>query len=298
MSRSFLLIFTSLLISNDVFASGDEQYLYASAYSDSESAALLDAKKQVALNLLSIIEVNEKTSITKGEHGISSSFSQNSSIQSLPVQIPQMEVLSHECDEKGCEYRYRLSKKTWQKQIEHDLAVSFQTAETKLKNINNNWRGLKDYFHAEELVERSAVQLDVLGVLDTATADLFRSQHLQISQAMNVQRDKISISFVASNDAFSHQIHELLSRDALASNHGGISVYIKTKFEQGRQGKDFFVKQSVQLKVFDSNSSHMVTQKIITVLGKSQASFAAAKHAAEQTIIKQLTNKSIYSVLI
>ncbi len=145
---------------------------------------------------------------------------------------------------------------------------------------------------------KSAVQLDVLGILDSDAARSYRAQHLQISETMNAKREMLSISFVASNDAFSHQIHELLSRHAFASNHGGISVYIKAKSQQGRQGKDFVAKQSIQLKVFDSNSSHMVTQKVITVLGKSQASSAAAKHAAEQKIIKKLTNKSIYSVLI
>ncbi|WP_231566689.1 hypothetical protein [Vibrio variabilis] len=298
MSRSFLALVSTLLISNAIFASDDERYLYALGYGESESGALQDAKIQIALNLLSVVEVNEKSSMTKGEHGSEYFFSQSSSIDSLPIQIPHLEVLGHECSEQGCEYRYRLSKENWQKQVEHDLTASYQTAAIKLKNINNNWRGVKDYFHAEELVSKSAVQLDVLGILDSDVAELYRAQHLQISQAMNAKREMLSITFVASNDAFSHQIHELLSRDAFASNHGGISVYIKTKSQQGRQGKDFVVKQSIQLKVFDSNSSHMVTQKVITVLGKSQASSVAAKHAAEQKIIKKLTNKSIYSVLI
>ncbi|MDA0129487.1 hypothetical protein OH458_15565 [Vibrio sp. MarTm2] len=298
MSRSFLALVSTLLISNAIFASDDDRYLYALGYGESESGALQDAKIQMALNLLSVVEVNEKSSVVKTSHDVDSSFSQDSSIHSLPIQIPRLEVLSHECGEKGCEYRYRLSKKTWQKQVEHDLTASYQTAAIKLKNLNNNWRGVKDYFHAEELVSKSAVQLDVLGILDSEAAESYRAQHLQISEEMNAKREMLSISFVPSNDAFSHQIHELLSRHAFASNHGGISVYIKTKSQQGRQGKDFVVKQSIQLKVFDSNSSHMVTQKVITVLGKSQASSAEAKHAAEQKIIKKLTNKSIYSVLI
>ncbi|WP_230677357.1 hypothetical protein [Vibrio harveyi] len=286
------------LISIKIYARVDSGYLYASGFGDAEHVALKDAKKQLALNFISVIEVNEKSSIVKTSHGVDTSFSQDSSIHSLPIEIPHLEVLSHECGEKGCEYRYRLSKKTWQKQVEHDLTVSYQTAAIKLKNLNNNWRGVKDYFHAEELMTKSAVQLDVLGILDSDAAQSYRAQHLQISETMNAKREMLSISFVASNDAFSHQIHELLSRHAFASNHGGISVYIKTKSQQGRQGKDFVAKQSIQLKVFDSNSSHMVTQKVITVLGKSQASSAAAKHAAEQKIIKKLTNKSIYSVLI
>lgn len=140
---------------------------------------------------------------------------------------------------------------------------------------------MKDYFHAEELMTKSAVQLDVLGILDSDAAQSYRAQHLQISETMNAKREMLD--FVCRIEwCFSHQIHELLSRHAFASNHGGISVYIKTKSQQGRQGKDFVAKQSIQLKVFDSNSSHMVTQKVITVLGKSQASSAAAKHAAEQ----------------
>lgn len=293
----FYFGFSLLLISTSILASEGDEYLYTSGVGNSESVALRDAKKQLALNLVSIIEVNEKSSVAKTSHGVDSSFSQNSSIHSLPIQIPHLEVVNHECGEKGCEYRYRLSKKRWQKQVEHDLTASYQTAAIKLKNLNNNWRGVKDYFHAEELVTKSTVQLDVLGILDPDAAESYRAQHLQISETMNVKREMISISFVASNDAFSHQIHELLSRHAVSSNQGGISVYIKTKSQQGRQGKDFVAKQSIQLKVFDSNSSHMVTQKVITLLGKSQVSYTAAKHAAEQKIIKKLTNKSIYSVL-
>lgn len=294
----FYLGFSSLLISTSILANESDEYLYTSGVGDSESVALRDAKKQLALDLVSVIEVNENSSIIKTSHGINSSFSQHSSIHSLPIQIPHLEVLNHKCSEKGCEYRYRLNKKRWQKQVEHDLKASYQTTAIKIKNINNDWRGIKDYFHAEELVKKSAVLLDVLNILDSDTAESYRTQHLQLSEATNAKREILSISFVASNDAFSHQIHDLLSRHAFASNQGGISVYIKTKYQQGRQGKDFVVKQSIQLKVFDSNSSNMVTQKIITVLGKSQASSSAAKYSAEQKIIKNLTNKTIYSVLI
>ncbi|MEF1174914.1 hypothetical protein REH73_21310, partial [Vibrio sinaloensis] len=80
MSRSFLALVSTLLISNAIFASDDERYLYALGYGESESEALQDAKIQIALNLLSVVEVNEKSSMTKGEHGSEYFFSQSSSI--------------------------------------------------------------------------------------------------------------------------------------------------------------------------------------------------------------------------
>lgn len=52
----------------------DSGYLYASGFGDAEHVALKDAKKQLALNLISVIEVNEKSSIVKTSHGVDSSF--------------------------------------------------------------------------------------------------------------------------------------------------------------------------------------------------------------------------------
>ncbi|WDZ74174.1 hypothetical protein PWW31_28305 [Vibrio harveyi] len=112
MFRVLSLSLAISLISIKIYAGVDSGYLYASGFGDAEHVALKDAKKQLALNLISVIEVNEKSSIVKTSHGVDTSFSQDSSIHSLPIEIPHLEVLSHECGEKGCEYRYRLSKKT------------------------------------------------------------------------------------------------------------------------------------------------------------------------------------------
>lgn len=108
------LCFSSLVI-------GESESIFISGYGESEKSARKDAKQQLALNILSLIQVKETASFMKKGNAIDLIYSQESQIESLPVQIQTLELESVDCDKSPCRYNFRIKKTPWTNKLSHDI---------------------------------------------------------------------------------------------------------------------------------------------------------------------------------
>ncbi len=298
MFRCLFIIFNVLITSVSVKAQSQDDFLYVSVTAETKDKAIIDAKKQLALNLYSEIEVREQSLITKKDNQVSSSFEQQSSIRSLPIEIPHLELIRSDCQTNLCDYQFKLDREEWAKKLSDDLRGSYELAQIKLENLNNRWADFKRFSEANDIVSGNEANIKLLSSLNaTKSAELeplYRGVQKQLANSARL----FSVSFRASSDAFANQLQSLLSNSAVSSPQGAITVYIKTSSRKGKSGDDFVVQQNVQLKVFDAAAPGVqVAQKLVTELGRSPVSLAAASDDARQSLIKKLTNDSIYSIL-
>ncbi|WMN89801.1 hypothetical protein NI382_16995 [Vibrio parahaemolyticus] len=258
---------------------------------------MIDAKKQLALNIYSKIEVREKSLFTKIDNQVSSSFEQESSLRSLPIEISNLELVTSECQNNLCEYRFKIDRLAWSEKLTRELNNSFELAELKLENLGNRWVDFKRFSQANDIVAKSNINMKLLSSLSAKDAKDLSPRHHRVQQQLERSTHQFSISFRSSSDAFAGQLLSLLSNNAIASPQGAISIFIKTSARNGRVGGNFVVRQNVQLKIFDAAAPGvMVAQKLVTELGESPKSLAAATNDARQKLIKKLTSESIYSI--
>ncbi len=298
MFRCSLIVFNLLLASAGVKAQSQDDFLYVSGAAETMDEAIIDAKKQLALNLYSEIEVLEKSLITKKDSQVSSSFEQESSVRSLPLEIPNLELVSSDCQARLCDYRFKINRQKWAEKLSRDLTNDYELAQLKLQNLGNRWADFKRFSEANDIVRRNEANIKLLSSLNsTKSSELDRAHHRVQKQLSSAAR-LFSVSFRASSGALAHQLQSLLSNSVVSSPQGTITVYIKTSSRKGRAGNDFVVQQNVQIKVFDAIAPGvLVAQKMVTELGKSSTSLAAASDDAKQKLIKKLTNEPIYSIL-
>jgi hypothetical protein len=296
--RFALIAFCLSLVSSNVTAQAEDSFLYVSGYGSNEHDAIVDAKRQLAMNLYSEVEVREKTLISKEGNETRSSYQQEASLRSLPIEIQALELVDSSCQQNQCEYRFRVDKASWVQKLTHDIKSANQVATLKLKRLRNEWRDLKRYMEADDATRNNQSRLIVLAALGADGLGEYQAAQRDLELAMEQAGRRFSVSFTSSRDAFASQLQGLLSDTSLASTQGEITVYIKTSSQSGKKGPEFIAKQNVYFKVFDTASpSVVVSQKVMTELGMSSTSSAAAKRIAQQKIIKNLTNESIYSVL-
>ncbi|MGI9895076.1 hypothetical protein ACKVMY_05855 [Vibrio natriegens] len=258
---------------------------------------MIDAKKQLALNIYSEIEVREKSLFTKIDNQVSSSFEQESSLRSLPIEISNLELVTSECQNNLCEYRFKIDRLAWSEKLTRELNNSFELAELKLENLGNRWVDFKRFSQANDIVAKSNINMKLLSSLSAKDAKDLSPRHHRVQQQLERSAHQFSISFRSSSDAFAGQLLSLLSNNAISSPQGAISIFIKTSARNGRVGGNFVVRQNVQLKIFDAAAPGvMVAQKLVTELGESPKSLAAATNDARQKLIKKLTSESIYSI--
>lgn len=297
MFRFFFIIFSLLVASGGVKAQSSDRFFYVSGVGETINEAVVDAKKQLALNIYSEIEVREKSLISKKDNQVSSSFEQESSLRSLPIEIPNLEFITSECQNNLCEYRFKIDRQAWSKTLSRELNNSYERAELKLENLGNRWVDFKRFSLANDIVGRNEINMKLLSSLSPKDALDLSPIYQRVQQQLARSEHQFSVSFRSSSDAFAGQLLSLLSNNSISSPQGEISVYIKTSSRNGRAGKNFIVRQNVQLKVFDAAAPGvMVAQKLLTELGESPKSMAAATNDAKQKLIKKLTNESIYSI--
>lgn len=298
MFRCLLIVFNLLIASGSVKAQPQDDFLYVSGTAETMDEAIIDAKKQLALNLYSEIEVHEKSFVTKKDNLVSSSFEQESSIRSLPIEIPNLELVSSDCQANLCDYRFRVQRLEWAEKLSRDLKSNYELAQIKLQNLDNLWADFKRFSEANDIVLSNEANIKLLSALNSKKASELDHLYRRVQKQLASSARLFSVSFRASSDAFANQLQSLMSNSTVSSPQGAITVYIKTSSRKGRAGKDFVVQQNVQLKVFDATAPGvLVAQKLVTEQGKSSISLAAASDDAKQKLIKKLTNESIYSIL-
>ncbi|MEI8597758.1 hypothetical protein P4S64_09305 [Vibrio sp. M60_M31a] len=90
MFRCFLIVFSLLVGVGCANAQSSDRFIYVLGTGETIDKAVIDAKKQLALNIYSKIEVREKSLFTKIDNQVSSSFEQESSLRSLPIEISNL----------------------------------------------------------------------------------------------------------------------------------------------------------------------------------------------------------------
>lgn len=297
MFRCFLIVFSLLVGVDCANAQSSDRFIYVLGTGETIDKAVIDAKKQLALNIYSEIEVREKSLFTKIDNQVSSSFEQESSLRSLPIEISNLELVTSECQNNLCEYRFKIDRLAWSEKLTRELNNSFELAELKLENLGNRWVDFKRFSQANDIVAKSNINMKLLSSLSAKNANDLSPRHHHVQQQLERSTHQFSISFRSSSDAFAGQLLSLLSNNAISSPQGAISIFIKTSARNGRVGGNFVVRQNVQLKIFDAAAPGvMVAQKLVTELGESPKSLAAATNDARQKLIKKLTSESIYSI--
>lgn len=297
MFRCFLIVFSLLVGVGCANAQSSDRFIYVLGTGETIDKAVIDAKKQLALNIYSKIEVREKSLFTKIDNQVSSSFEQESSLRSLPIEISNLELVTSECQNNLCEYRFKIDRLAWSEKLTRELNNSFELAELKLENLGNRWVDFKRFSQANDIVAKSNINMKLLSSLSAKDAKDLSPRHHHVQQQLERSTHQFSISFRSSSDAFAGQLRSLLSNNAISSPQGAISIFIKTSARNGRVGGNFVVRQNVQLKIFDAAAPGvMVAQKLVTELGESPKSLAAATNDARQKLIKKLTSESIYSI--
>ncbi len=297
MFRCFLIVFSLLVGVGCANAQSSDRFIYVLGTGETIDKAVIDAKKQLALNIYSKIEVREKSLFTKIDNQVSSSFEQESSLRSLPIEISNLELVTSECQNNLCEYRFKIDRLAWSEKLTRELNNSFELAELKLENLGNRWVDFKRFSQANDIVAKSNINMKLLSSLSAKNANDLSPRHHRVQQQLERSAHQFSISFRSSSDAFAGQLLSLLSNNAISSPQGAISIFIKTSARNGRVGGNFVVRQNVQLKIFDAAAPGvMVAQKLVTELGESPKSLAAATNDARQKLIKKLTSESIYSI--
>ncbi|AXT73688.1 hypothetical protein [Vibrio sp. dhg] len=297
MFRCFLIVFSLLVGVGCANAQSSDRFIYVLGTGETIDKAVIDAKKQLALNIYSEIEVREKSLFTKIDNQVSSSFEQESSLRSLPIEISNLELVTSECQNNLCEYRFKIDRLAWSEKLTRELNNSFELAELKLENLGNRWVDFKRFSQANDIVAKSNINMKLLSSLSAKDAKDLSPRHQRVQQQLERSTHQFSISFRSSSDAFAGQLLSLLSNNAISSPQGAISIFIKTSARNGRVGGNFVVRQNVQLKIFDAAAPGvMVAQKLVTELGESPKSLAAATNDARQKLIKKLTSESIYSI--
>jgi hypothetical protein len=295
--RCFLIVFSLLVGVGCANAQSSDRFIYVLGTGETIDKAVIDAKKQLALNIYSEIEVREKSLFTKIDNQVSSSFEQESSLRSLPIEISNLELVTSECQNNLCEYRFKIDRLAWSEKLTRELNNSFELAELKLENLGNRWVDFKRFSQANDIVAKSNINMKLLSSLSAKDAKDLSPRHQRVQQQLERSTHQFSISFRSSSDAFAGQLLSLLSNNAISSPQGAISIFIKTSARNGRVGGNFVVRQNVQLKIFDAAAPGvMVAQKLVTELGESPKSLAAATNDARQKLIKKLTSESIYSI--
>ncbi|MDV6249673.1 hypothetical protein [Vibrio sp. EA2] len=297
MLRYFFIFFSLLVASGSMQAQLSDRFFYVSGIGNTVDEAVVDAKKQLALNIYSEIEVHEKSLVTKNNGRVSSSYEQESSLRSLPIEIPNLELVTSECQNNLCEFRFKVDRQAWSEKITRELKSSYELAELKLDNLGDRWGDFKRFSEANDIVARNEIDMKILSSLNAKGASNLSPVYHRVQKQLEGSAHKFSVSFRSSPDAFAGQLTGILSNNSISSPHGKIAIYIKTSSRNGRVGKNFIVRQNVQLRVFDAAAPGvMVAQKLVTELGESPKSLAEATDDARKKLIKKLTNESIYSI--
>lgn len=279
-------------------AHADDTYLKVKGYGNDQRSAELDAKQQLALQLYSKVEVTEKSQQVKTNNLVDSSYSLNSSINSLPIEISNMELVNRSCEQQPYEYEFRINKTVWGKKLLNDINHSHLLATDLLANHGTSWRDINRLNEASSLLfkAQNAITL-VQSLIKTSLVPLNKTQ-LSLERALNKQAQSISVAITASPDLFASRVKSALAGSLMASADAHITLYIKAKTQHGKQGQRFIAKQTLWLQFFEaSNPSLVVAQKVLTEIGEPADSAESAKNAAQQKIINTINNKSIFTLL-
>ncbi|MGS0826375.1 hypothetical protein ACVBIO_11235 [Shewanella sp. 0m-8] len=291
-----LLLILPLNIINSAHA--NDTYLKIKGYGNNQRSAELDAKQQLALQLYSKVEVTEKSQQEKTNNVATSSYSLNSSIDSLPIEISNMEFVKQNCQQQPCEYEFRINKTVWGKKLLADINHSHLLATDLLANQGTSWRDLNRLNEASRLIFKARNTIALAPSLIETSFDPLNKTQLSLERALNKQAQSISVVVSASSDLFASTVKSTLTQSLTASANANITLYIKAQTQHGKQGQQFIVKQTLWLQFFEaSNPSLAVGEKILTEIGKSSNNAESAKNAAQQKIINTINNKSIFTLL-
>ncbi|MCL1137680.1 hypothetical protein [Shewanella pneumatophori] len=296
--KTLLALQIILILSITKSAHASDTYLTIKGYGNDQSAAERDAKQQLALQLYSKVEVSEKNQQEKTDNLVTSSYSLNSSINSLPVEISNMELVSQSCEQQPCEYEFRINKTVWVNKLLNDINHSHLLATDLLANNGSSWRDLNRLNEVSRLLSKAQNAITLVpSLIETSLAPLNKI-HLSLERSLNKQIQSISVTIISSPDLFASTIKAKLAQSLIVSADAHITLYIKAKTQHGRQGQQFIAKQTLFLQLFEANKpSVTVSQKILTEIGLSPNSAESAKNAAQQKIINTINNKSIFTLL-
>ncbi|MCK8044455.1 hypothetical protein MSG37_06130 [Shewanella sp. 1CM18E] len=296
--KTFLTLQLILTLSIAKSAHASDTYLTIKGYGNDQRSAEIDAKQQLALQLYSKVEVTEKSQQEKADNIVTSSYSLNSSINSLPVEISNMELVSQSCEQQPCKYQFRINKTMWGRKLLNDINHNHLLAADLLASQGFSWQDLNRLNKAYNLLFKAQNAITLVPSLIETNLVPLNKTHLSLERTLNNQAQSISVAISSSPDLFASTVKSTLAQSLMVSADAHITLYIKTQTQHGKRGQKFIAKQTLWLQFFEaSNPSLAVSQKILTAIGQSPNSAESAQNAAQQKIINTINNKSIFTLL-
>lgn len=272
--------------------------MFISGYGESEKIARIDAKQQLALNIFSLVQVKETTSSIKHGNDIDSTYSQESQIESLPIEIQTLELEGVDCTKSPCRYKFRINKTQWVKNLSHDIENIYSLSRAGLRYEFQNWKALKLLFESKQLLAQSKRHLTVLSSLNSEQFNSFAPTQRKLELQVEEKLQQIPVTFRSAPDAFSSKVRGTISNNSLSGPDGHVNVYIKGTHRSGKKGNQFIARQVVSFKVFEStNPSVVVNQIELSEIATSSTSASQAIYLAQQKIFETLSKESIFTLL-
>ncbi|WP_240494764.1 hypothetical protein [Vibrio breoganii] len=269
-----------------------------SGYGDSEKTARVDAKQQLALQIFSRVKVNESSHLKKEGNNVVSLYEQQSTIESLPIEIQSLNVKTTDCSQTPCRYEFTVDKTPWIKKLILEIQNSHSHSLVGIERDSQNWSDLKLLFESKKWLEKNEAKLMVLSALDASEFNHYATIQMNLEQQLANKEAQIAITFRSGVDPFSSKVKGVLSNTAIASSNGDFNIYIKGDSRYGQKGNEFVAKQNISLKVFDAfNPGVVISQKDFSQVATSKESSAQALERAQNIILKTLSQESIFTLL-
>lgn len=287
----------ALLLSLNVSAQAN---ILVKGFGITEQDASIDAKKQLALQISTQIEVSEKNVLRKHANDVTVEYIQESKISSLPVDIPAMDVEEKKCGDLGCEYTFSLNSKQWLEQVNNQITTIHRQAEISLAEKKKGWEHFISVSSAKAGLLESERMLPVFGFLSSSDNDylVLAKEQAALVKQVALHEQAVRVSLRASSDSYAKRALGLLAAGFPVSDNGDFIIYVKGSSKSGTQGSQFVALQNIELAVIAADSPGVViTRKVISEMASSSVSKARALEAAQKKITTYLEKHSIYSLL-
>lgn len=293
-----IIIFLSILITTTVFAETKDNYIFVTGYGEEQKTAALDAKKQLALQLTSKIQVTEKNIQTKSNSISLSDYSSDSKVTTLPIEVIGMMVDSYSCKDHICKYIFKIDSHQWAKLLIKNINHNHILTHDELNTKTYGWQSIKRLSKIGEQLVTTKNYIMTLSAIKAGYNNKIDIEQLRLEREFNSQEQGLSISIKSGQDSLSSHIRSIISNRLRISGDSDLLLYIKTQVRNGKQNNQFIAEQILWLQFFEKNNpTVIVEQKIFKEIGTSPISIELATELAKQQLITSVSNKSIHMLL-
>ncbi|WP_025820344.1 hypothetical protein [Shewanella marina] len=224
-----VIIFLSILITTTVFAETKDNYIFVTGYGEEQKTAALDAKKQLALQLTSKIQVTEKNIQTKSNSISLSDYSSDSKVTTLPIEVIGMMVDSYSCKDHICKYIFKIDSHQWAKLLIKNINHNHILTHDELNTKTYGWQSIKRLSKIGEQLVTTKNYIMTLSAIKAGYNNKIDIEQLRLEREFNSQEQGLSISIKSGQDSLSSHLRSIISNRLRISGDSDLLLYIKLR---------------------------------------------------------------------